>query len=432
MLELIVAFFLIALNGIFALSELAIVSARRTRLKNMAEDGKRGAATALALSENPGRFLSTVQIGITLVGILAGAFSGAALGDQLGAWLLAKGVDPRFAHPAGYGLVIAFITYLSVVIGELVPKQLALRNAEGIACFMAPIMNIVSKIGAPVVWFLDFSTRMIFRLFGLNTAPDNAVTEEEIKTLVAEASTTGVIEEDERAMIAGVLRLGGRAVRAVMTPRGEIDWLDVTLGEKEIQAQLEKTEHSRLPAGDGTPDAIIGVIQVRELLGPLIKRKPLKIRDYVRQAPSVPDIAEALDVLQVLRNADVPMALVHDEYGHFEGIVTPADILDAIAGSFSSDEDEGEPEAVRREDGSFLIAGWMPVDEMAEMIGLKLPDKRSYETAAGLVIELMRRLPQTGEVIETEGFRFEVVDLDGRRIDKLLVSRIEPDMDPAV
>ena len=432
MLELIVAFLLIALNGIFALSELAIVSARRTRLKNMVEDGKRGAASALALSENPGRFLSTVQIGITLVGILAGAFSGAALGDQLGEILLSEGVDPRCAHPVGYGLVVAFITYLSVVIGELVPKQLALRNAEGIACFMAPIMNVVSKIGAPVVWFLDFSTRMIFRLLGFNTAPDNAVTEEEIKTLVAEASTTGVIEEDERAMIAGVLRLGGRAVRAVMTPRGEIDWLDVTLSEKEIQAHLENTEHSRLPAGDGTPDAIIGVIQVRELLAPLIKRKPLKIRDFVRQAPFVPDIAEALDVLQVLRNADVPMALVHDEYGHFEGIVTPADILDAIAGSFSSDEDQSEPEAVRRDDGSFLIAGWMPVDEMAELIGLKLPEKRSYETAAGLVIELMRRLPQTGEAVETEGFRFEVVDLDGRRVDKLLVSRIEPDMDPAI
>lgn len=430
--ELIVAFLLIGLNGIFALSELAIVSARRTRLKTMAEDGRRGAASALALSENPGRFLSTVQIGITLVGILAGAFSGAALGDQLGEFLLSEGVDPRFAHPVGYGLVIAFITYLSVVIGELVPKQLALRNAEGIACFMAPIMNVVSKLGAPVVWFLDFSTRVIFRLMGFNTSPDNAVTEEEIKTLVAEASTSGVIEEDERAMIAGVLRLGGRAVRAVMTPRGETEWLDVTLDEKEIQAQLEKTEHSRLPAGDGTPDAIIGVIQVRELLAPLIRRKPLKIRDYVRQAPFVPDIAEALDVLQVLRNADVPMALVHDEYGHFEGIVTPADILDAIAGSFSSDEDESEPESVRREDGSYLIAGWMPVDEMAELIGLKLPDKRPYETAAGLVIELMRKLPQTGEVVEAEGFRFEVVDLDGRRVDKLLVSRIEADMDPAI
>jgi putative hemolysin len=291
---------------------------------------------------------------------------------------------------------------------------------------------VVSKVCTPVVWFLDFSTRVIFRLLGFNTAPDNAVTEEEIKTLVAEASTTGVIEEDERAMIAGVLRLGGRAVRAVMTPRGEIDWLDVTLDEKEIWAHLENTEHSRLPAGDGTPDAIIGVIQVRELLAPLIKRKPLKIRDYVRQAPFVPDIAEALDVLQVLRNADVPMALVHDEYGHFEGIVTPADILDAIAGSFSSDEDQSEPESVRREDGSFLIAGWMPVDEMAELIGLKIPEKRSYETAAGLVIELMRRLPQTGEVVEAEGFRFEVVDLDGRRVDKLLVSRIETDMDPAI
>ena len=423
LLEFIIVIILIALNGIFALSELAIVSARRTRLKTMVEDGRRGAAAALALSENPGRFLSTVQIGITLVGILAGAFSGAALGDIAGNWLLKMGMDEKFAHPVGYGLIIAFITYLSVVVGELVPKQLALRHAEGIACFMAPIMNVVSLVGTPIVWFLDFSTRIIFRLFGMNTAPENAVTEEEIKTLVAEASTSGVIEEDERAMIAGVLRLGGRAVRAVMTPRGEIDWIDVRADDKEIRAQLEKTEHSRLPVGDGTSDNIIGVVQVRELLAPLIRGKPLKIRDHMRQAPSVPDISEALDALQELRNAEVPMALVHDEYGHFEGIVTPADILDAIAGSFHSDDDQSEPEAVKREDGSWLIAGWMPVDEMAELIGLKLPDKRSYETAAGLVIALMRHLPKTGEYIEAEGFRFEVLDLDGRRVDKLLVSR---------
>jgi putative hemolysin len=427
LIELIVAILLIALNGVFALSELAIVSARRTKLKTMVEDGKRGASTALALSENPGRFLSTVQIGITLVGILAGAFSGAALGNIAGDWLLVQGVPERFAHATGYGLVIGAITYLSVVIGELVPKQLALRNAEGIACVMAPIMLVVSKVGAPIVWFLDFSTRVIFRAMGFNTAPDNAITDEEIKTLVAEAHTTGVIEADERAMIAGVLRLGGRAVRAVMTPRGDIEWLDVTLSEKEIWAKLENTEHSRLPAGDGTPDSIIGVIQVRELLSPLIKKKPLKIRDFVRQAPSIPDIAEALEALQQLRNSDVPMALVHDEYGHFEGIVTPADILDAIAGSFQSDEDVDEPESVQRDDGSWLIAGWMPVDEMGELIGYKLPEKRSYETAAGLVIDLMRKLPQTGEVIESDGFRFEVVDLDGRRVDKLMVKRIDTD-----
>jgi putative hemolysin len=423
-IELIVAFLLIALNGVFALSELAIVSARRTKLKTMVEDGKHGALAALALSENPGRFLSTVQIGITLVGILAGAFSGAALGDIVGNWMLYQGLLPRFAHATGYGLVIGAIAYFSVVIGELVPKQLALRNAEGIACVMAPIMIVISKIGSPVVWFLDFSTRVIFNLLGFNTAPDNAITDEEIKTLVAEAHTTGVIEEDERAMISGVLRLGGRAVRAVMTPRGEVEWLDITLDEQAILAKLENTAHSRLPVGNGTPDAMIGVIQVRELLSPLIQKKPIKIKDFVRHAPSIPDIAEALEALQQLRNSDVPMALVHDEYGHFEGIVTPADILDAIAGSFQSDETESEPEAVQREDGSWLIAGWMPVDEMAEVIGLKLPEKRSFETAAGLIIDLMRHLPQTGETIEDNGFRFEVVDMDGRRVDKILINKI--------
>ncbi len=425
MTELIVVLLLILLNGLFALSELAIVSSRRTRLKVMAEDHVRGAATALALNENPGRLLSTSQVGITLIGILAGAYSGAAMAQDVGSWLLAQGIPARFAPIVGYVAVISFITYLSVVIGELVPKQLALRNSEGIACATAPLMLIISKLGGPVVWFLDISTRIIFRLLGYNTAPENAVTEEEIKSLVAEAHTSGVIEADERAMIAGVLRLGERAVRAVMTPRGDIEWLDVTLDEKEIWAKLENTEHSRLPAGDGTPDSIIGVIQVRELLSPLIKRKPLKIRDYVRQAPVVPDISEALDVLQTLRNATVPMALVHDEYGHFEGIVTPADILDAIAGSFRADEDDDEPEAVERADGSWLISGWMPVDEMAEKIGLKLTDKRSYETAAGLVIDLMKHLPVTGEVIESGGFRYEVLDLDGRRVDKILVKKLD-------
>lgn len=425
MLELTIAFVLIGINGLFSLSELALVSARKVRLKTMADAGRRGAQAALALAEEPGRFLSTVQIGITLVGVLAGAFSGAALGERLSEFLVGRGMAPGLAEPLGYGLVIGGITYLSVVVGELVPKHLALRNAEPIACAVAPLMKVVSRVAAPVVWLLDASTRLIFRLVGGGTEPDNAITEEEIRTVVAEAATAGVIEIDERKMISGVLRLGDRAVRAIMTPRTDVDWIDLERTH-EVEARLLATSHSRLPIAEGTPDNMLGVVQVRELMQALLKGETLDVRSYVRRAPIVPDTLDALDALNVLREAEVPMALVHDEYGHFEGIVTPADILDAIAGAFRSDEGTSEPEAVQREDGSWLLAGWMPADELADLLGIDLPGRRDYETVAGLVIGSLQHLPEVGEVVETLGWRFEVVDLDGRRIDKVLASRLVP------
>jgi putative hemolysin len=395
-LELAIAVILIVLNGVFALSELAIVSARRPRLKTLADNGRVGAAKALALAESPGRFLSTVQIGITLVGILAGAFSGAALGERVTDVFLARGMPEWAAEALGYGLVIGAITYCSVVIGELVPKHLALRNAEGIACAMAPSMAFLSRAAAPVVWLLDASTRLVFRLFGRTTDNANAVTEEEIKTIVAEAENAGVIEVDERRMISGVLRLGDRAVRGVMTPRTDVDWIDLTDDEAEIQKSLIETPHSRVPVADGDADNMIGVIQSRELLASLLAGQALDLRAHVRTAPVVPDTLDALDALNVLREAEVPMALVHDEYGHFEGVVTPADILDAIAGAFRSDEETSEPEALQRDDGSWLLAGWMPADEMAEQLGIVLPENRNYETVAGLVIGELQHLPSTG------------------------------------
>jgi putative hemolysin len=423
LLELTIALVLIALNGVFALSELAIVSARKPRLKVMAEAGRSGARAALALAEDPGRFLSTVQIGITLVGILAGAYSGAALGARLTATLADQGVSPRLAEPLGYGLVIGAITYLSVIIGELVPKHLALRNAEGIACAVAPSMALLSRVAGPVVWLLDASTRVIFGLFGRETESANAVTEEEIKTVVAEAQTAGVIEFEERRMIAGVLRLGDRAVRGVMTPRTDVDWIDLDHDdEAAIRALLGSTPHSRLPVAQGDPDNMIGVVQARAILADMLAGKPLDIRANVRHAPVVPDTLDALDVLQVLREAEVPLALVHDEYGHFEGVVTPADLLEAIAGAFRSDAGEPEPDAVRREDGSWLLAGSMPADEMAEQLGVPLPAQRKYHTVAGLIIGELQHLPATGERVEALGWRFEVVDLDGRRIDKVLAT----------
>jgi putative hemolysin len=425
--ELIVALVLIALNGAFALSELAIVSARKSRLKTMADNRRVGAKAALALAEEPGRFLSTVQIGITLIGVLAGAFSGAALGARLTGILVGYGVPAGVADPLGFGLVVTAITYLSVVVGELVPKHLALRDAEGIACAVAPAMIFLSRLAKPVVWLLDASTRLVMGLFGQRTGSDSAITDEEIRTVVAEAESAGVIETDERRMIAGVLRLGDRTARGLLTPRTDVDMLDLEDDEASLRECLLKTHHTRLPVREGESDEIIGVVHVRDLLAELVAGRPLDIRSGIRPAPIVPDTLDALDVLKVLQDAEVPMALVHDEYGHFEGVVTPADALDAIAGAFRSDAEETEPESVQRDDGSWLLAGSMPVDEMADLIGLKLPEPRDYETVAGFVINLFQRLPATGEHVLAQGWRFEVVDLDGLRVDKILASHVEED-----
>ncbi|HHZ10013.1 MAG TPA: HlyC/CorC family transporter [Rhizobiales bacterium] len=421
--EIAVIGILVVLNGLLSMSELAIVSARPARLKAMQERGVRGAGAALALSENPGRFLSTVQIGITLVGILSGAFSGATLGGRLGVVLVSLGLGEGAAHALGVGIVVAIITYCSLIVGELVPKQVALRNAEGIAAHAAPPMALLARAAAPVVWLLDLSAKAVLWLLGQHREGPDKVTDEEIKMLVAEAEHHGTIEADERRMIAGVMRLGDRAVRALMTPRTDVDWLNLDADEAAVRRLLLQTQHSRLPAGEGSVDAMVGVVQTRELLAAALSGGRIEPRRHVRAAPIVHDQADALDVLATLREADVPVALVHDEYGHFEGIVTPADILEAITGVFRSDLDEDEPVVVRRDDGSWLLAGFMPADEMADQLGIELPESRDYETLAGFLLSLFHHLPSTGESVEAQGWRFEVVDLDGRRIDKVLAAR---------
>lgn len=426
MFEIFIVVVLVALNGVFALSELAIVSARRSKLKAMAKAGHSGARSALALADDPGRFLSTVQIGITLVGVLAGAFSGATLGVALQQHLIDIGVPRNLAEVLGLGLVIVAITYLSLIIGELVPKNLALRNAEGIACVVAPMMTYLAKLASPLVWLLDTSTKVVLRFMGEGSQSGASVTEEEIKALVGEAETAGVLESGEREMIAGVLRLGDRAVLGVMTPRTDVDWLDLNSEEADIRTRLITSGHSRLPVGEGSPDAMIGVVQTRELLAALLEGKPLDVRTYAQEAPIIPDTMDALDALKVLREAVVPMALIHDEYGHFEGLVTPNDILEAIAGVFHSDSEGREPYAVEREDGSWLFAGAMPADEMADVLDIALPEDRDYQTVAGFILALLHHIPMTGEAAEAHGWRFEVVDLDGRRIDKVLATRPQP------
>ncbi len=425
--DLLVLLALVAVNGFFALSELAIVSARRARLQAMAKQGSAGAATALALAEEPGRFLSTVQIGITLIGILAGAYSGAALGPPLAARLELIGLEPGMARIAGLSAVIILTTYLSLVIGELIPKQLALRSPEPLAALVAPLMLALSRLTAPFVWLLDRSSAFILRLLGRDTAAASAVTEEEVRALVAEATASGVIEEQESAMISGVMRLAERTVRGVMTPRTEVEWLDLEDDEATLRAQLIALPYARLPVAEGSVDRIIGVVQARDLLAQLLAGQPLDLRAATQPAPVVPDVADATQALAVLRAARVPMALVHDEYGHFEGIVTPANLLAAIAGALGPEPGNGEEAmASRREDGSWLLSGAMPADEMSELLDVPLPPDRDFETVAGFVLSRLRHLPETGEAFSVAGWRFEVVDLDGRKIDKVLAQQERP------
>jgi putative hemolysin len=422
-IDVLIILALVALNGVFAMSELAIVSARKARLEAMARTGRRGATAAIALAADPGKFLSTVQIGITLIGIVSGAYSGASLGTPTAARLEALGLSHATAENLGFAIVIGLTTYASLIVGELVPKQFALRKPEPIAAFVALPMSWLAVGAKPVVWLLDQSSALIFRLLRLDRENEDQVTAEELHLIVAEASKSGVIEEHERSIISGVVRLADRPVREVMTPRTEVDWLDVALDDAAIRTKLLATAHSRLPVAQGTIDAVVGVVQARDVAMALFRGETLDLARLMRKAPVVVDQIDAMDALDALRRAEVPMALIHDEYGHFEGIVTPADLLAAIAGEFASDAapDEG-PNVVERDDGSLLVAGTMAADALAERLGIELPEDRDYATVAGLALAAFRKLPEEGESFEEQGWRFEVVDLDGRRIDKLLVS----------
>ena len=414
---------LILLNGLFAMSELAIVSARPARLRVAAERGSKGAAAALKLASEPGKFLSTVQIGITLVGIFAGAYSGSSLGGPVGDRLALVGVPLRYADDAGFALVILATTYFSLVVGELVPKQVALRAAEPIARAAALPMMVVARSAAPVVWLLDRSSAMLLRLTGVRHAGEKGVTAEELQMIFAEATRSGAIEEDERVIMTGIMRLADRPVRELMTPRTELDWIDRRASEPELRAKIKESPHSLLPVADGSADNIVGVLKVRDVLAAMIAGRKPNIARLMRKAEVIPDQIDAMDALRILQQSDVSMALVHDEYGHLEGVVTPADLLTAIVGNFASHQDDGDrPMVTEREDKSLLISGALPADALADRLGLELSDDREFATAAGYVLSVMKRLPKEGEHFHEQGWRFEVVDMDGLKIDKLLVS----------
>jgi putative hemolysin len=416
---------LIALNGLLSMSELAIVSAREARLKGLAKGGSRGAQCALDLASDPGKFLSSVQSGITLIGVLNGAFSGSRLGDPVAQRLELVGMAHETSQQLGFGLVIVVTTFVSLVIGELVPKQFALRNPEPIAVAMAVPMRWLAKATAPFVWLLDRTSAGIFALIGITRESESHVTAEELHLVVAEAHSSGVLEESERAIISGVVRLADRPVREVMTPRTEIDWLDADADAEQIRATLADTPHSRLPIAEGSVEEIIGVVSARDLLLAQLDGKPLDLRALARVPQVIPDLMDAMDALAVLRQAEVPLALVHDEYGHLDGIVTPGSILAALSGVFASDADaDDDPPIVEREDGSYLLSGAANADILSDRLGMNMPEERDFATVAGFALSVFKRLPETGETFLHQDWKFEVVDMDGRKIDKLIASRL--------
>ena len=414
---------LIVLNGVFAMSELAIVSAKTSRLQHLADRGSSAAKTALSLAADPGKFLSTVQIGITLVGIIAGAYSGASLGGPTGERLEALGVPATYADEVGFVVVIALTTYFNLVIGELVPKQVALRAAVQISLVMAKPMALLARIAAPLVWLLDNSSGLLIRLLGVRPGGHSNVTAEELHMIFAEATRSGAIESDQHQILSGVVRLANKPVRDVMTPRTELDWVDADAGETAIRAAIEASPHSLLPVVEGSPERIIGVIKVREVLARMVAGEAVSLRAMMKKAEVVPDQLDAMDALRVLQQSEVAIAMVHDEYGHLDGIVTPADLLIAIAGQFASDQDQGEqPGIIERPDGSLLVSGALAADDLADRLDIEYPDDREFATVAGYVLSVLKNLPTEGESFTDQGWRFEVVDMDGRKIDKLIVS----------
>ena len=418
------------LNGVFAMCELAIVSAKTSTLRSRAEDGSTSAQIAIRLAAEPGRFLSTVQIGITLIGIIAGAYSGASLGGPMGERLAYIGVPADYAAPAGFAVVIAITTYLSVVIGELVPKQLALRAAVPVSLVMARPMDLLARLAAPVVWVLDKSSAAIIALFGIRSKGQASVTAEELQMIFADATRSGVIEHDQHQILTGVVRLAERPVRELMTPRTELDWIEADADSQQILTTIGESPHSLLPVAEGAPDTILGVVKVREVLARLVEGEQVSIRTIMKKAEVVPDQLDAMDALRVLQSAEIAMAVVHDEYGHFEGIVTPVDLLTAIAGNFASDKDQGDtPQIIECSDGSLLVSGSLSADGLADRLGLSFGEDREFGTAAGYALSVMKRLPTEGETFTDQGWWFEIVDMDNRRIDKILVRKIEPEIE---
>jgi len=418
-LEIALIVILVVANGVFAMAEIAVVSSRKARLRSRAEGGDSRAAVALELAERPDHFLSTVQIGITLVGILAGVFGGATLAEELGAqfntmrWLAPHGEAVALA------LVVLAITYLSLIIGELVPKRIALTNPERIASALAPFMRRLSRFARPAVSFLSLSTSGVVRMLRIRESNEPAVTEEELTSMLELGRRTGEFHPAEEEMVKGVFALADRTASALMTPRHEVVWLDLTRPLEELQKLIVESGLSRFPAAEGSLDRFSGVIDVRDLIASCFSGKPIDLRGAVRQPLIFPETTSALQVLHDFQSHRAEIGIVVDEYGGFEGILTVADLATRVLGL-----DEDEDRLVQRQDGSWLVDAMMNFDDFANAVGLRHDGVEESDTVAGYVMARLGRIPRVADRFEAGGFHFEIVDMDGRRVDKLLVSKI--------
>ncbi len=422
-LQLLIVLALIALNGFFAMVEMAVVAARRARLKERAERGDKGAAAALEIAADPTRFLSTVQIGITLVSILTGAFGGTRLGSALAGTLAAIPVLAPYADALGIGLVVIAISLTTLVLGELVPKRLALANPEGLAAALARLMRVLARLAAPLAWVLGRTTEALLRLIPGLPTNRALVTDEEIRVLMREGAEAGHFEEAERAMVEMVLRLGDKRVSALMTPRTQMEVLDLDDPPEETRAKIRSSPHSRFPVIQGSLARVAGFLQTKDLMAATLAGAPFDLRALIRPAVFLPDTQPALKALEMFKRSGVPIALIVDEYGDIQGLVTLTDLLEAVVGDIPESANE-EPDAVRREDGSWLIDGMMPFDAVQDLVGighLEDDDSMTYSTLGGFMMAQLKRIPAIADAVDVDGYRFEVLDMDGRRVDRVLV-----------
>jgi putative hemolysin len=425
MFEALVIFLLIILNGVFAMSEMAVVSARKSLLQQWAEAGDAKARTALELANAPNQFLSTIQIGITLIGILAGAFGGATIARDFSAWLDDVPLLAPYSRALSLAIVVTITTYLSLIVGELVPKRMALNNPERLAAALASPMRALSRVAYPVVHLLGRSTEFVLRMLGMKPSTESPVTEEEIRALIEEGARAGTLEEAEREMVERVFRLGDRRIGAVMTPRPEIIWLDRNAPPEAIRGTITRSAHSRFLVAQGSLDNVLGVVHAKDLLVHSLGEQAVDLTTTLQQPLYVPESMRAVKVLELFKQSGTHIALAIDEYGGIQGLVTPNDILESIVGDLPTAGEVAEPLALQREDGSWLLDGMLPVDEFKALFHLgPLPGEEQavYHTVAGFVIMQLGRIPTAADYFEWEGLRIEVVDMDGNRVDKVLVT----------
>ncbi len=427
-MDLLIILILILISGTFALTEIAVVASREARLKERLHRGDRGARIVLELKAAPNRFLSATQIGITLVSIVTGAFGGASTAERLAEFFRTVPLLESYASSLGMGVVVATISYLTLLLGELVPKRLALSNPEGFASALAPFIDWLAKLMSPIVSVLTGSTQAVIRLLGVKEGQEPPVTDEEIRLLMAQGAQAGVFEELESEMVNGILRLGEQRARTLMTPRHDIVWLDLDDPMEENVRKLRESGYSRFPVCRDGLDNVMGMAYAKDLLARLLEGRPLELETGLRDPLYIPETMPALEIMEQFRDSRIHVALVLDEYGGVEGLITLRDLLEGIIGELPTVGMVQGPRAVQRSDGSWLIDGDFPADNLEELLGLEtLPyrDLIGYETVAGLILALLDHIPQRGESVVWEGWRFEVMDMDGLRIDQVLVTKVK-------